>query len=103
MSSSLLFGAGLIVFSLVKPECITDGSRQRPCNKRLQDANIWSYRRSRNINYVGAVSVPETDEDRARMRTETQQDIVALNRALDGANETDRPKWNALFPEPSSR
>jgi len=40
---------------------------------------------------VGAVSVPETDQDRERLRAETQQDILALNRALDGADAAGRP------------
>jgi hypothetical protein len=44
------------------------------------------------FSYVGAVSAPETDEDRARMRNETQQDIIILNRALDRANASERPQ-----------
>ena len=40
------------------------------------------------FSYVGAVSAPETDEDRTRMRNETQQDIIILETAqLDGAYE----------------
>jgi hypothetical protein len=42
------------------------------------------------FSYIGAVSAPETDEDRTRMRAETQEDIIALNRALDRSNASDR-------------
>src|SRR4029453_11042285 len=42
------------------------------------------------FSYIGAVSAPETDEDRTRMRAETQEDIIALNRALDRANASER-------------
>jgi hypothetical protein len=45
------------------------------------------------FSYIGAVSAPETEEDRARMRIETQEDIIVLNRALDHANVSERPQF----------
>ena len=45
-----------------------------------------------SLKFVGAVSVPETAEDRARLRTEVLREIAALNRALDGAGAAERPE-----------
>jgi hypothetical protein len=82
-----LFGAGLIVFSLVKPVSLTVSPRAVKNTSGPKPGVIAAS----EYKFVGAVSIPETDEDRARMRAETQQDIVALNRALDGAQATGRP------------
>jgi hypothetical protein len=75
------------VFSLVKPVSLTVSPR---AVKSTSDSKPGVIAAS-EYKFVGAVSIPETDEDRARMRAETQQDIVALNRALDGANAAGRP------------
>jgi hypothetical protein len=74
-----LFGAGLIVFSLVKPVSLTVSPRPAKTTSAPKPGVVAAS----EFKFVGAVSVPETDEDRARMRVETQQDIIALNRALD--------------------
>ena len=83
-----LFGAGLIVFSLVKsvsltvsPRGVKNGSGPKPGVIAASE-----------YKFVGAVTIPETDEDRVRMRAETQQDIVAMNRALDSTNADGRPE-----------
>jgi hypothetical protein len=82
-----LFGAGLIVFSLVKPVSLTVSPRAVKSTSGGSKPGVIA---ASEYKFVGAVSIPETDEDRARMRAETQQDIVALNRALDGANAAGR-------------
>jgi hypothetical protein len=82
-----LFGAGLIVFSLVKPVSLTVSPRAAKTTSTPKTGVVAAS----EFKFVGAVSVPETDEDRARLRAETQQDIVALNRALDSANAAGRP------------
>jgi hypothetical protein len=74
-----LFGAALIVFSLVKPVSLTVSPRAAKTTSAPKPGVVAAS----EFKFVGAVSVPETDEDRARMRVETQQDIIALNRALD--------------------
>jgi hypothetical protein len=74
-----LFGAGLIVFSLVKPVSLTVSPRAAKTTSAPKPGVVAAS----EFKFVGAVSVPETDEDRARMRVETQQDIIALNRSLD--------------------
>jgi hypothetical protein len=81
-----LFGAGLIVFSLVKPVSLTVSPRAVKTTSTPKAGVVAAS----EFKFVGAVSVPETDEDRSRMRTETQQDIMALNRALDGADAASR-------------
>src|SRR4026209_2713743 len=81
-----LFGAGLIVFSLVKPVSLTVSSRAAKSSAPKSGVVAAS-----EFKYVGAVSVPETDQDQERLRAETQQDILALNRALDGADAAGRP------------
>jgi len=94
-----IFGAGLIAYSFAKPmkvnipataanapnaAAVPNAATAPKANKSTVAAATFSY--------VGAVSAPETDEDRARMRAETQEDIIALNRALDRANGSDRPQ-----------
>jgi hypothetical protein len=83
-----LFGAGLIVFSLVKPVSLTVSPRAAKSSASAPKSGVVA---ASEFKFVGAVSVPETDQDRVRLRTETQQDILALNRALDGADATGRP------------
>ena len=83
-----LFGAGLIVFSLVKPVSLTVSPRAAKTTSDPKPGVVAAT----EFKFVGAVSVPETDEDRARMRGETQDDIIALNRALDRANASERPQ-----------
>jgi hypothetical protein len=82
-----LFGAGLIVFSLVKPVSLTVSPRAGKSTSAPKPGVVAAS----EFKFVGAVSVPETDEERTRMRAETQQDIGALNRALDGVNTAGRP------------
>lgn len=83
-----LFGAGLIVFSLVKPVSLTVSPRAAKTTSNPKPGVIAAS----EFKFVGAVSVPETDEDRARMRGETQEDIIVLNRALDQADVSERPQ-----------
>lgn len=83
-----LFGAGLIVFSLVKPVSLTVSSRAAKSSGSAPQSGVVA---ASEFKFVGAVSVPETDEDRVRLRAETEQDILALNRALDGAEAAGRP------------
>jgi len=81
-----LFGAGLIVFSLLKPVSLTmspDASKATASPKRGSIA-------ASEFKFVGAVSVPETDTDRTRMRAQTEQDIIALNRSLESADAARR-------------
>jgi hypothetical protein len=90
-----IFGAGLIAYSFAKPMKVnipvaattaatpSAGSASKAETTRVAAAGF---------SYIGAVSAPETDEDRARMRAETQEDIIALNRALDRANASERPQ-----------
>ncbi|MGE5208861.1 MAG: hypothetical protein ACM3KL_05955 [Alphaproteobacteria bacterium] len=80
-----VFGAGLIVFSLTRSVSLT---MSRPAAKPAESKPAVVA--ASEFKFVGAVSVPETDEDRVRMRAETQQDIVALNRALDSADAAGR-------------
>jgi hypothetical protein len=80
-----IFGAGLIVFSLTRSVSLT--ASEPAANAPAAKSKVLA---TSTFKFVGAVSVPETDEDRARMRTETQQDIVALNRALNDAKAGER-------------
>ena len=82
-----IFGAGLIVFSLTRSVSLT--ASEPTANAPAAKPRVVA---TSTFKFVGAVSVPETDEDRARLRAETQQDIVALNRALDGAKAAERPE-----------
>lgn len=83
-----LFGAGLIVFSLVKPVSLTVSPRAAKSSTSAPKPGVIA---ASEFKFVGAVSVPETDEDRVRLRAETQQDILALNRALGSADASGRP------------
>jgi hypothetical protein len=91
-----IFGAGLIAYSFAKPMKVNipgaaPNTQTSPsASKAPSTANDAVA--AAGFSYVGAVSAPETDEDRERMRNETQQDISILNRALDRANASERPQ-----------
>ena len=88
-----VFGAGLIAYSFAKPMKVNipAAAQTAPTATTAPSAGTGVVAAA-GFSYVGAVSAPETDEDRARMRKETQQDIIILNRALDGANASERPQ-----------
>jgi hypothetical protein len=91
-----IFGAGLIAYSFAKPMKVNipgavPSAQTSPAAQGTPNAATGVVAAA-GFSYVGAVSAPETDEDRARMRAETQQDIIILNRALDGANASERPQ-----------
>jgi hypothetical protein len=91
-----VFGAGLIAYSFAKPMKVNIPGAAPNAQNSPRAANAPSAATgtvaAAGFSYVGAVSAPETDEDRARMPNETQQDIIILNRALDGANASERPQ-----------
>jgi hypothetical protein len=86
-----IFGAGLIAYSFAKPMKVNipAAAQTAPSAPNAPSAGTGVVAAA-GFSYVGAVSAPETDEDRARMRNETQQDIIILNRALDRANASER-------------
>ena len=88
-----IFGAGLIAYSFAKPMKVNipAAAQTTPSATNAPSAGTGAVAAA-GFSYVGAVSAPETDEDRARMRNETQQDIIILNRALDRANASERPQ-----------
>lgn len=91
-----IFGSGLIAYSFAKPMKVNipaaaPNAQSSPRASSAPSAGTGVVAAA-GFSYVGAVSAPETDEDRARMRNETQQDIIILNRALDGANASERPQ-----------
>lgn len=93
-----IFGAGLIAYSFAKPMKVNipavqsaPSAASSPSAQTTPSAAAGVLATS-GFSYIGAVSAPETDEDRARMRTETQEDIIALNRALDRLNASERPQ-----------
>ena len=91
-----VFGAGLIAYSFAKPMKVNipgaaPSAQTSPAAQGAPNAASGVVAAS-GFSYAGAVSVPQTNEDRARMRNETQQDIIILNRALDGANASERPQ-----------
>ena len=93
-----IFGAGLIAYSFAKPMKVnipaaTQTAAAPNAENTPRAANTPSAGTgvvAAGFSYIGAVSAPETDEDRARMRAETQEDIIVLNRALDRANASER-------------
>jgi hypothetical protein len=95
-----IFGAGLIAYSFAKPmkvniPAVTQTAPAPSAGNTSSAANTPSAGTAvvaAGFSYIGAVSAPETDEERARMRAETQEDIIALNRALDHANASERPR-----------
>ena len=88
-----IFGAGLIAYSFAKPMKVNipAAAQTAPSATNSPSAGTGVVAAA-GFSYVGAVSAPETEEDRARMRNETQQDIIILNRALDRANASERPQ-----------
>jgi hypothetical protein len=91
-----IFGAGLIAYSFAKPMKVNipavqsaPGAASAP-SAQTTPGTATGVLATSGFSYIGAVSAPETDEDRARMRTETQEDIIVLNRALDHANASER-------------
>jgi hypothetical protein len=88
-----VFGAGLIAYSFAKPMKVNipAAAQAAPSATNAPSAGTGSVAAA-GFSYVGAVSAPETDEDRARMRAETQEDIIVLNRALDRSTESERPQ-----------
>jgi hypothetical protein len=94
-----IFGAGLIAYSFAKPMKVNipatsanePNAAAAPSAATAPKANTSTVAAA-GFSYVGAVSAPETDEDRARMRAETQEDIIVLNRALDRASASERPQ-----------
>jgi len=85
-----IFGAGLIAYSFAKPMKVNipgaaPSAQTSPAAQGAPNA-------ASGFSYAGAISVPQTDEDRARMRAETQHDIVVLNRALADTNASERPE-----------
>ena len=91
-----IFGAGLIAYSFAKPMKVNipgaAPSTQTSPSASAAPSTPTGVVAAAGFSYVGAVSAPETEEDRARMRIETQEDIIVLNRALDRANVSERPK-----------
>jgi hypothetical protein len=95
-----IFGAGLIAYSFAKPMKVNipaatqtaaaPNAENTPRATNTPSAGTGAV--AAGFSYVGAVSAPETDEDRSRMRAETQEDIIALNRALDRASASERPQ-----------
>jgi hypothetical protein len=94
-----IFGAGLIAYSFAKPMKVNIPATAANAPHAVAAPNAATAPKTNTstvaaagFSYIGAVSAPETDEDRARMRAETQEDIIALNRALDRANASERPQ-----------
>jgi hypothetical protein len=94
-----IFGAGLIGYSFAKPMKVNIPATAANAPNAVAAPNAATAPKTNTstvaaagFSYIGAVSAPETDEDRARMRAETQEDIIALNRALDRANASERPQ-----------
>jgi hypothetical protein len=86
-----IFGAGLIAYSFAKPMKVnipaTPPSAPNATSTPKAAASTVAVT---GFSYIGAVSAPETDEDRTRMRAETQEDIIVLNRVLDRANVSEQ-------------
>jgi hypothetical protein len=93
-----IFGAGLIAYSFAKPMKVNIPAVQSAPSAvsgpgaQTTPSPATGVLATSGFSYIGAVSAPETDEDRARMRTETQEDIIVLNRALDNSNASERPQ-----------
>lgn len=79
-----LFGAGLILFSLTRSVSLTtSGPVATPAGQPAAAAAI-------TVKFMGATSVPETDDEWARQRAETEAHIVALNAAVARATAAER-------------
>ena len=89
-----IFGAGLIAYSFARPTKVNiSGSTPSAPTAATSSTTSPAPVAAATFSYVGAVSAPETDEDRARIRAETQEDVIFLNRALDRANASERPQF----------
>ena len=83
-----LFGAGLIVFSLTRSVSLTTtGPAAVAPSSKGSAANPVA-----TVKFIGAASLPENDAERAQRRTEMQQQIAILNRAVDRATAAERPE-----------
>jgi hypothetical protein len=69
-----VFGAGILVFSLFRPVQIETSGQNNP-GQSSATAPV-------SVKFLGAASVPNTDEERARRRQETAIRIAALNKAV---------------------
>lgn len=87
-----IFGAGLIAYSFAKPMKVNIPATAPTAPDAAIGSKAGTTVAATGFSYIGAVSAPETEEDRARMRTETQEDIIVLNRTLDRANASERPQ-----------
>jgi len=88
-----IFGAGLIAYSFAKPMKVNIPATAPTASNAASTSKAGATTvAAAGFSYIGAVSAPETEEDRARMRIETQEDIIVLNRALDRENVSERPK-----------
>ena len=83
-----IFGAGLIAFTFAHP--MTVKVPVPATTKPPGGSGSAGVAASSEFSFVGAVSAPQTAEDRARLRGEAQRDVVALNRALDRASAAER-------------
>ena len=82
-----LFGAGLIVFSLTRSVSLTTSG---PATAGNPPAAKGAAAAVATVKFMGATSVPETDDERLRRRAEVQSHIVALNKSVDRAGATER-------------
>jgi hypothetical protein len=88
-----IFGAGLIAYSFAKPMKVNIPATAPTAPNAAGTSKAGGTTvAAAGFSYIGAVSAPETEEDRVRMRMETQEDIIVLNRALDRANVSERPQ-----------
>jgi hypothetical protein len=90
-----VFGAGLIAYSFAKPMKVSipvPGPALPTPKGALHDGNHEASGERVAVFTLGAASDPETAEGRAHMRTETQEDIIVLNRALDRTDASARPQ-----------
>jgi hypothetical protein len=85
-----IFGAGLIAYSFAKPMKVNIPATAPTTPDAAIGSKAGKTVAATGFSYIGAVSAPETEEDRAHMRTETQEDIIVLNRALDRANASEQ-------------
>ncbi|HMJ06714.1 MAG TPA: hypothetical protein VK474_10705 [Chthoniobacterales bacterium] len=82
-----LFGTGLIVFSLTRSVSLTTtGPAAAPPAAGSAGNTVAT------LKFIGATSLPENDEERAQRRTQMQQQIAILNRAIDHAGGAERPE-----------
>ena len=84
-----LFGTGLIVFSLTRSVSLTT-SGPAAAEAASTAAKGSAASSVATVKFMGATSVPETDEERVRRRTEMQAHIIALNRSVERAGASER-------------